>query len=144
MEPLSFKEQIKVYASSQVLIMTHGAALVNILFMPEVGLLFLQEGSLPKPNPYSQHTKSFRIAITMGAYIPGSGLLTSQQFGSMSTLPLSSCVSLDTISFTVQSCDHHYQDNHCKCLPRLPHVLYTSCMVQTHHLSCIALLAMFL
>lgn len=37
MEPLSFKEQIKVYASSQVLIMTHGAALVNILFMPEVG-----------------------------------------------------------------------------------------------------------
>ena len=42
MEPLSFKEQIKVYASSQVLIMTHGAALVNILFMPEVGLLMPQ------------------------------------------------------------------------------------------------------
>lgn len=41
MEPLSFKEQIKVYASSQVLIMTHGAALVNILFMPEVGFLML-------------------------------------------------------------------------------------------------------
>ena len=41
MEPLSFKEQIKVYASSQVLIMTHGAALVNILFMPEVGLPML-------------------------------------------------------------------------------------------------------
>lgn len=36
MEPLSFKEQIKVYASSQVLLMTHGAALVNIMFMPEV------------------------------------------------------------------------------------------------------------
>lgn len=35
MEPLPFKEQIKVYASSQVLIMTHGAALVNIMFMPE-------------------------------------------------------------------------------------------------------------
>ena len=38
MEPLSFKEQIKVYASSQVLLMTHGAALVNIMFMPEVSL----------------------------------------------------------------------------------------------------------
>ena len=36
MEPLHFKEQIKVFASSQVLLMTHGAALVNILFMPEV------------------------------------------------------------------------------------------------------------
>ena len=42
MEPLSFKEQIKVYASSPVLIMTHGAALVNILFMPEVSLLTMQ------------------------------------------------------------------------------------------------------
>lgn len=39
MEPLPFKEQIKVYASSQVLIMTHGAALVNIMFMPEVWIL---------------------------------------------------------------------------------------------------------
>ena len=39
MEPLTFKEQIKVYASSQVLLMTHGAALVNILFMPEVNTL---------------------------------------------------------------------------------------------------------
>ena len=46
MEPLSFKEQIKVYASSQVLIMTHGAALVNILFMPEVGLLTLRQDLL--------------------------------------------------------------------------------------------------
>lgn len=36
MEPLPFKEQIKVYASSQVLLMTHGAALVNIMFMPKV------------------------------------------------------------------------------------------------------------
>lgn len=41
MEPLSFKEQIKVYASSQVLIMTHGAALVNILFMPEGSVVVL-------------------------------------------------------------------------------------------------------
>lgn len=39
MEPLPFKEQIKVYALSQVLIMTHGAALVNIMFMPEVWIL---------------------------------------------------------------------------------------------------------
>lgn len=38
MEPLPFKEQIKVYASSQVLLMTHGAALVNIMFMPEVSI----------------------------------------------------------------------------------------------------------
>ena len=36
MEPLHFNEQIKVFASSQILLMTHGAALVNILFMPEV------------------------------------------------------------------------------------------------------------
>ena len=40
MEPLPFKEQIKVYASSQVLLMTHGAALVNIMFMPEVSPCF--------------------------------------------------------------------------------------------------------
>lgn len=36
MEPLTFPQQIRVYATSQVLLMTHGAALVNILFMPEV------------------------------------------------------------------------------------------------------------
>lgn len=36
MEPLSFKQQIQVYADSQVLLMTHGAALINILFMPQV------------------------------------------------------------------------------------------------------------
>ena len=37
MEPLTFKQQIQVYADSQVLVMTHGAALINILFMPKVG-----------------------------------------------------------------------------------------------------------
>lgn len=36
MEPLTLQQQIETYASSQVLLMTHGAALVNILFMPEV------------------------------------------------------------------------------------------------------------
>ena len=36
MEPLTFKQQIQVYADSQVLVMTHGAALINILFMPKV------------------------------------------------------------------------------------------------------------
>lgn len=35
MEPLTFKQQIQVYADSQVLVMTHGAALINILFMPK-------------------------------------------------------------------------------------------------------------
>ena len=49
MEPLAFKEQIKVYASSQVLLMTHGAALVNIMFMPKVKLL---------PLPYVMHQPS--------------------------------------------------------------------------------------
>jgi len=38
MEPLTFKQQIQVYAHSQVLVMTHGAALINILFMPKVWL----------------------------------------------------------------------------------------------------------
>jgi len=36
MDPLTFKQQIQVYAHSQVLVMTHGAALINILFMPKV------------------------------------------------------------------------------------------------------------
>lgn len=36
MEPLTFKQQIQVYAESQVLVMTHGAALINIMFMPQV------------------------------------------------------------------------------------------------------------
>ncbi|KAL0019010.1 hypothetical protein WJX79_009020 [Trebouxia sp. C0005] len=39
MEPLTFKQQIQVYADSQVLVMTHGAALINILFMPKVLLM---------------------------------------------------------------------------------------------------------
>lgn len=39
MEPLTFKQQIQVYADSQVLVMTHGAALINILFMPKVHMV---------------------------------------------------------------------------------------------------------
>lgn len=38
METLTFQKQMEAYATSQVLLMTHGAALVNIVFMPEVGL----------------------------------------------------------------------------------------------------------
>ena len=36
LEDLTFKEQMAVYAESQVVIMTHGAALGNVLFMSPV------------------------------------------------------------------------------------------------------------
>ena len=36
LEDLTFKEQMAVYAESQVVIMTHGAALGNVLFMSSV------------------------------------------------------------------------------------------------------------
>lgn len=36
LEPLSLEEQIRVFASSQVVLMTHGSALVHTLFMAPV------------------------------------------------------------------------------------------------------------
>ncbi|DBA66825.1 TPA: hypothetical protein ACH3X2_001961 [Trebouxia sp. C0005] len=54
MEPLPFKEQIKVYASSQVLLMTHGAALVNIMFMPKDSVVVLYNWL--KRDTLSPHT----------------------------------------------------------------------------------------
>ncbi len=36
LEDLTFKQQMAVYAESQVVIMTHGAALGNVLFMSPV------------------------------------------------------------------------------------------------------------
>ena len=36
LETLSFEEQIRVFASSQVVLMTHGAALTGTLFMAPV------------------------------------------------------------------------------------------------------------
>lgn len=36
LEPLSLEEQIRVFASSQIVLMTHGAALVHTLFMAPV------------------------------------------------------------------------------------------------------------
>ena len=61
MEPLTFQQQIEAYATSQVLIMTHGAALVNILFMPEVLLLLTlwrvltSQGHIYVPFACDQH-----------------------------------------------------------------------------------------
>ena len=36
MEVLSFRQQLEAYASAQVLVMGHGAAFANIMFMPPV------------------------------------------------------------------------------------------------------------
>lgn len=41
LEDLTFKQQMAVYAESQVVIMTHGAALGNVLFMSPVSSLLL-------------------------------------------------------------------------------------------------------
>ncbi len=41
LEDLTFKQQMAVYAESQVVIMTHGAALSNVLFMSPVSSLLL-------------------------------------------------------------------------------------------------------
>lgn len=39
MEVLSFRQQLEAYASAQVLVMGHGAAFANIMFMPPVSAL---------------------------------------------------------------------------------------------------------
>lgn len=74
MEPLTFQQQIEAYATSQVLIMTHGAALVNILFMPEVLLLLTlwrvskSQGHIYVPFACDQHA-SLACMLKLDVYV---------------------------------------------------------------------------
>ena len=43
LEELTFKQQMAIYAESQIVIMTHGAALGNVLFMSSVSHMLSKE-----------------------------------------------------------------------------------------------------
>ena len=48
MEELSFKGQLEAFAQAQVLVMGHGAAFTNILFMAPVSLLVMRNSALAR------------------------------------------------------------------------------------------------
>ncbi len=50
LEDLTFKQQMAVYAESQVIIMTHGAALGNVLFMSPVSHFYCCSITLDKSH----------------------------------------------------------------------------------------------